>query len=85
MSDLIPRSHCRGCGKEIVWGLDEEDKPIPLDPRPPIYEVRMAGGKARCERMRETMNQNLERGGVPMVSHFATCSHANDFSRGKKS
>lgn len=30
---------CRGCGKEIAWGVTPEGKRVPLDPSPPVYEV----------------------------------------------
>lgn len=67
-------SRCKGCGARIVWGVTEEGKRIPLDPKPPCYDtMRMEDGRIMAKRAR----------GV-MVTHFATCSHANDFSKGKK-
>lgn len=60
---------CKGCNKPIVWGLTEDGKRIPLDPSAPVY-VR-DGEVVRRERL-------------AMVSHFATCPKANDFSASKK-
>ena len=63
-----------GCGKPIVWALDENSKRIPLDPRAPVYRVvENEAGETICWREPQAM-----------VSHFATCSHANEFSRSKK-
>lgn len=71
---------CKGCGKQIVWGsyLDGEnrEKRVPLDPAPPVYRVvrHDAGGDALIRRDPDAM-----------VSHFATCPKADQFSgRGRK-
>lgn len=65
---------CRGCGKQIVWGIFQDGpkaKRIPLDPRPPCYRALdpISDGAVRIEREREVY-----------VTHFATCPKANDFS-----
>ena len=67
-------SACRGCGKKIVWGMTVEGKKIPLDAVAPTYRIV----------------PNVDWGdrivrSEAMVSHFATCSKANDFSASKKS
>jgi hypothetical protein len=68
------RGTCRGCGKPIVWGLTPDNKRIPLDPRPPVYlAVELADGTVSCDRIKDGM-----------VSHFATCPKAAEFSRGRK-
>ena len=64
-----PTSLCRGCGKPIVWAKDPTGKAIPLDPRPPVYLVTSEDDEARCVRQPNSM-----------VSHFATCPAANQFS-----
>ena len=67
-------SVCKGCGKEIVWGTTEEGKKIPLDPRPPVYrKLAIVNGELTVDRV-----------DFALVSHFATCSKANDFSSSKK-
>lgn len=69
-------SKCKGCGKTICWGTDESGKRIPLDPVPPCYEAdaaTQAGGSGKCRRRHDVM-----------VSHFATCPNASDFSGGKR-
>jgi len=30
---------CRGCGARIVWGLKDDGKRIPLDPKPPAVAL----------------------------------------------
>ena len=62
---------CKGCGKKILWGTDG-GKHIPLDPSPPVYfydGVNTAEGLPLVSRERSAY-----------VSHFATCSSANQFS-----
>jgi len=67
--------NCKGCGKPIVWAdiVDESGiitgKKVPLDPKPPVYVFD---------------GNNAERHRSAMVSHFATCSKANDFIGSKK-
>lgn len=69
-------SNCRGCGKEIIWGVNLEGKKIPLDPAPPVY-VSM-GNTGITNGMVVTRDPDA------MVSHFATCPEANEFSGSKK-
>jgi hypothetical protein len=60
---------CKGCGKTIVWGETEDGKRIPLDPKPPVYRFNEHGKLERVD---------------ASVTHFATCSAANDFSASKR-
>lgn len=69
-------SACRGCGKKIIWGTTMEGKKIPLDPTPPTYAA------AEGEEIHSD-GQFIGRSKA-MVSHFATCPNANDFSGSKK-
>ena len=64
-------SECKGCGKKIYWGALPDGKRVPLDPVPPCYRYDAATGVAA--RMTGCM-----------VSHFATCPKANEFSGKKK-
>ena len=71
---------CKGCGAEIIWAKNENDKLIPLDAKAPVYVLTMREdttmtGTARCQRAEK---------GRAFVSHFATCPKANEFSGGKK-
>lgn len=69
-------SNCRGCGKKIIWAVTVDGKKIPLDPTPPTY------GAADDSEI-HTDGQFIGRSRA-MVSHFATCPKANDFSGSKK-
>jgi len=72
-------SRCKGCGKEIVWGVTDEGKKIPLDPSAPVYYV--------SDEQIETpqgMTPKIERERQHMVSHFKTCPNAADFSKGRR-
>lgn len=62
---------CRGCGKPIVWGKTADGKNIPLDPKPPCYRVVDADDPDKVE---------VERDENVLVSHFATCPKADQFS-----
>jgi len=67
-------SYCKGCGKEIVWAIDENGYKIPLDPRAPVY--------MRLEKM-DDGTIRVRRDESSCVTHFATCRKANEFSRKK--
>jgi len=70
------KGKCRGCGKDIIFAKNSDGKGIiPLDPRPAVYQViEQPDGSAVAVR-----DKNY------MVTHFATCPKASDFSGGKKS
>jgi hypothetical protein len=68
-------SACRGCGKEIVWAVNRQTgAKVPLDPRAHVYTET---GRT------EIGDPIVERAPGPMVTHFATCPKANDFSGSK--
>jgi len=70
---------CKGCGKPIIWGVTSPGKAVPLDPAPPVYHVVAdSASKSGFSAIRLARENH-------MVSHFATCTHANDFSGSKKS
>ena len=76
-------SPCKGCGKPIVWGVTEDGKRIPLDPRPPVYLAVDEGDRVLAERAgpgQNFMGQAL----AHYVSHFATCPKASEFGKGRK-
>lgn len=70
----LERTPCRYCGKPIVWGVTEDGKRIPLDPRPPCYDqIGTANGSPLVQRARTVM-----------VTHFATCPGASKASADAK-
>lgn len=58
---------CKGCDKEIVFARDAEGKMHILDPKPDCWAVT---------------NGVAVRVRGAMVSHFATCPKAKEFSHG---
>lgn len=66
---------CKGCGRTIVWGITKEGIKIPLDPKPPVYEF---------EDVEPGDHHLVARNKLAMVSHFATCPKASQFSGSKK-
>jgi len=67
-------SSCKGCGKEILWGVTSEGKKIPLDPKPPVYVVsKNTDGSILAERFKGAY-----------VNHFITCPDREQFSSSKK-
>ncbi len=72
-------ARCKGCDKRIVWGVDSKTgKPVPLDPVAPTYRVLKhdASGASVVELL--PIGEDGER--ASMVSHFATCPKASQFS-----
>lgn len=66
-----------GCGKDIVWGVDEKGTRIPLDPRAPVYHVLSWDPVSKLYAVERAIGEK----GTYQVSHFATCPMANNFSR----
>ena len=62
---------CDGCGRPIIWAETKDGTRIPLDPRPAVYMTTgFAGGTVvKAERTKDAL-----------VSHFAICPTANEFS-----
>lgn len=74
---------CRGCARPIVFARTADGKTIPLDPRPPIYLVTQVDGEASA--VRDTLITTTDGAETShMVTHFATCPKAAEFSRGKR-
>lgn len=67
------RRECKGCGKSILFAQTEDGKIIPLDTIPPTYLLE-----------RDLTGVLVAVRSDAVVSHFATCPKANDFSKGKK-
>lgn len=65
-------SFCKGCGKQIAWGITVEGKKIPLDTSVQVYK-------------RFSDSEVVERvpSGSMGISHFLTCPKANQFSGSK--
>ena len=64
---------CKGCGRPMEWGVTEDGKKIPLDPKPIIYAISSA---ERVDGMVRVIKLTK---GEAMVSHFSTCPKANSF------
>lgn len=65
---------CKYCGKGIVWGKDDHDKWIPLDPKPAVYNVytdEQSSGPPTVARDR-----------CSMVNHYSTCTKLPRDKRG---
>ena len=71
---------CKGCGKPILWTAGPHGS-IPLDPRAPVYAVQADGKEIPPRVVRANETGALV---YYYVSHFATCSAANDFSASKR-
>ena len=71
---MVQTTACRGCGRKVVFAVDEKGHMQCLDAVSPTYEVREApaGSNAvpRCERSRSSY-----------VSHFVTCPERERFSK----
>ena len=76
----MPKCKEATCGREIVWGIDENGKRVPLDPVPPVYEL------LRFDPVEQAYAVERDGGIRPKhyVSHFATCTAPGRFSRKKE-
>lgn len=66
-------TNCRGCGRKVMFVTTVDGKKVPLDPSAPVYHRVHDPDSGKAFWIQES-------GGEAMVSHFATCSHANEFS-----
>lgn len=69
----LERRPCKKCGCPLIFVVGPNGKPIPLDERSPTYSI----GTDLTGQPTAVLAQAY-------VSHFKTCSFANDFSGGKK-
>jgi hypothetical protein len=69
------------CGKKIVFGDREGQKAVPLDASAPVFAVEMVSDG----RLSATRAPHHIVPGQPayLVSHFATCARAGEFSSAK--
>lgn len=67
------RRPCRACGAPLLFVQDAEGKTHPLDTRSPTFRVE-----------RDLAGDEIAVRSDAMVSHFATCPKASDFSKGRK-
>lgn len=78
---------CKGCGRKIIWGVTETGASVPLDPRALVMFKPADGSRLRKQKEAYTcFDDSPEKAGmvqIPgqwVVSHFATCPQANQFS-----
>lgn len=67
------RRDCFKCGAPLGFGVTGEGRIIPLDLQAPVYCV--TGEKDPGE------HSGVVRTHLAFVTHFATCPHANEFSK----
>ena len=74
-------SKCKGCGADIVWGVDEKGARIPLDPRPAIYYVTedVSGRVTASRRFQREASSLAQAASLYAVNHFSTCPKASEF------
>lgn len=78
----IIEGKCAGCGRPIVWGQLPDGTKIPMDPKPATY-LLLAPALEHYKVQRANGNKDKAQGQV-MVSHFATCPKADQFSRNNR-
>ncbi len=62
---------CRSCGREVVWKTTQHGKKVPLDPKALVFSVV---GETAVKPTPGVLGETF------MVSHFATCPDANQWS-----
>ena len=69
-------SVCKGCGKEMKWGLTSGGVRVPLDARAPVYSIGDYDEATNTYPIARLENAH--------VTHFSTCPKASSFSRTRK-
>jgi hypothetical protein len=68
------RRPCKGCGRPLVFIKDSKTGEIvPLDTQAPVWTIE-------TDMLGEEVAVRVD----AFVSHFSTCSVANDFSKGRR-
>lgn len=91
----VKTSRCRGCDREVLFVKDEEGKTQILDVVAPVFEPASfrgyeGGHEDDAETPREFLGELapgslvVRRAPTAMVSHFATCPKADQFSKGRR-
>jgi len=71
---------CKGCGREIIWAMNETGSRVPLE------ECKHAYVGINADRPTPGTTFDVVRPpDVVYISHFLTCARASDFSKSKKS
>jgi hypothetical protein len=75
---------CRSCGAAIWWATTEAGKSIPIDPDPTEGgNVKLVGGTTGDPGIRQVVVLGPDDArrftGALYVSHFVTCSQADDW------
>ncbi len=68
---------CKRCGKAIVWARTQHGKAVPLDPKALVFSVASERGQLIAVSLTGHVGPT---GDQMMVSHFATCPFADEFS-----
>lgn len=73
---------CEGCGKRIWWIATNTGTRVPLDPVAPTYQILLRDSVEPDQPLTgRWVRANAEGDAEPaLVSHFATCPAANQFS-----
>jgi len=74
---------CKGCGRMILWARTSTGQRIPLDPAAPVYRIDADGGGGEVVASLIPRTDREQVGGSA-VSHFATCTKADQFGAGKR-
>lgn len=92
----MDRSTCRGCGAEILWGVTEAGKRVPLDPEehagvdakqptgPFTGNPQVVTGYDEHGKVRTILKVPFGNGGVWLTvrtAHFSSCPKSNEFRR----
>lgn len=77
----IRTTPCRGCGKRVMFVTTADGAKVPLDVVAPVFH-RIWDPDSQAAFWVSDSQGGGER--TAFVSHFATCSHANEFSGSRR-
>lgn len=74
----MSESKCKGCGKKVIWAVDENGTKQILDAVAPVYQL------SESQNPENDPVQRCARAKTAYVSHFVTCPQRAMFGKGAK-
>lgn len=64
---ILDSGTCKSCRKKVIWGVTQEGRRLPLDPKQPVYRIVISQG----------IQISVEKDKEAMIDHSRTCTEVN--------